>query len=551
MRMSPETSEPYPAAEIDDERRLRLEAERRADEERSAAETLDRIARALNAHLDLDTIVQRVTDEATALAGAQFGAFFYNVLNDAGGSYTLYTLSGVPREAFAKFPMPRNTAIFAPTFNGEGIVRLDDVTQDPRYGKNAPYSGMPPGHLPVRSYLAVPVVARSGEVLGGLFFGHERPAVFDARVERLVGGVAAHTAIAIENARLFGQARRQEALERRRARHASLAGEVGAALTRERTLESVLQRTCESIVRHLDAAFARVWVADDAREVLLLRASAGLYTHLNGGHARVRVGELKIGRIAQERHPHLTNDVLHDPRVGDREWAQREGLVAFAGYPLVVGDDLVGVIALFARAPLEDDVIGALAAVSDSLAVAVERDHAERARQASEQQLRLLVDGLPELAWTARPDGFIDFYNARWYEYTGTTFEQMQGWGWRTVHDPALLESVTERWTHSLATGEPFEMEFPLRGRDGAFRWFLTRVRPLRDPGGRIVRWFGMNTDIHEQREARKRTEALLAEVAQQARSMEEAITSMRSAQETAERRASELEAELAKVRDR
>ena len=120
--------------------------------------------------------------------------------------------------------------------------------------------------------------------------------------------------------------------------------------------------------------------------------------------------------------------------------------------------------------------------------------------EASERQFRELVENLPELAWTARPDGFIDYYNRRWYDYTGTTFESMQGWGWTTVHDPAQLDVVIARWRESIDTGEPFEMEFPLRGADGIFQWFLTRVRPLRDANGRIVRWFGSNTNIDERR---------------------------------------------------
>jgi signal transduction histidine kinase len=122
----------------------------------------------------------------------------------------------VPREAFSKFPMPRNTAVFAPTFNGEGIVRSDDILKDPRYGKNDPHYGMPKGHLPVRSYLAAPVVSRSGEVLGGLFFGHPEPGKFTDRSERLIAGIAAQAAITIDNARLF-QAAEREVAERRRA----------------------------------------------------------------------------------------------------------------------------------------------------------------------------------------------------------------------------------------------------------------------------------------------------------------------------------------------
>lgn len=191
---------------IDVSERKRLEM--RLREETRTLETIHDIGRRLSAELDLEKIVQAATDAATQLTGAQFGAFFYNVVTPAGESYMLNTISGVPREAFSRFPMPRNTAVFAPTFAGEATVRLDDVTKDPRYGQNAPYHGMPPGHLPVVSYLAVPAVSRSGEVLGGLFFGHEQPGVFTERHERLVKGLTAQAAIAIDNARLF-QAERE------------------------------------------------------------------------------------------------------------------------------------------------------------------------------------------------------------------------------------------------------------------------------------------------------------------------------------------------------
>ena len=127
---------------------------------------------AVAAELDLERAVQVVTDAATELSGAQFGAFFYNVVDERGGRYMLYTLSGVPREAFSRFPMPRNTALFGATFRGSGIVRSRRRHQDSALRQERPHYGMPKGHLPVRSYLAVPVISRSGEVLGGLFFGH-------------------------------------------------------------------------------------------------------------------------------------------------------------------------------------------------------------------------------------------------------------------------------------------------------------------------------------------------------------------------------------------
>jgi PAS domain S-box-containing protein len=185
------------------ELRLAEEAARRHAE---TLGTVNELGRLISAELDQQTVVQAVTDAATSLTGAQFGAFFYNVVDERGGSYMLYALSGVPRAAFSKFPMPRNTAVFAPTFAGEAVIRVDDITKDPRYGQSAPYHGMPEGHLPVRSYLAVPVVSRSAEVIGGIFLGHAQAGVFDERAETLTKGLAAQAAVAVDNARLFGKA---------------------------------------------------------------------------------------------------------------------------------------------------------------------------------------------------------------------------------------------------------------------------------------------------------------------------------------------------------
>ncbi|MEO8909691.1 MAG: GAF domain-containing sensor histidine kinase, partial [Gemmatimonadaceae bacterium] len=189
-------------------------ARRRAEEERDRARAeaeaarselaaLNEIGIALASQLDVQSIVQTVTDSATKLTAAQFGAFFYNVVDKQGEKLMLYTLSGAPREAFENFGHPRPTPIFAPTFYGTAIVRSDDITKDERYGQWDPHHGMPPGHLPVRSYLAVPVISRSGDVIGGLLFGHSGVGVFDARAERLASGIAGWGAIAIDNARLY------------------------------------------------------------------------------------------------------------------------------------------------------------------------------------------------------------------------------------------------------------------------------------------------------------------------------------------------------------
>ncbi|HEV2913870.1 MAG TPA: ATP-binding protein, partial [Pyrinomonadaceae bacterium] len=364
-------------------------------------------------------------------------------------------------------------------------------------GKNSPYYGMPEGHLPVTSYLAVPVISRSGEVIGGLFFGHPEPGVFTERAAHIVEGLASQAAIAMDNARLFEAARRERAklqsaqqrysnilesiadgfmaldhewrltymnrqaepllqrtreeligrriwdefpvaastafythyeravaeqvpvvfeefypplnvwfevraypsqeglsvyfhdiTERRRsaeallerARLAELNADMSLALTGADNLKDMLRRCAEAVVEHLDAAFARIWTLNKKEGVLELQASAGMYTHLDGPHGRVPLGKFKIGRIAEARQPHLTNEVLSDPEINDPEWARRERMVAFAGYPLVVEDQLIGVMAMFARKPLTPATLQAMASASNAVALGIERKRVEEER---------------------------------------------------------------------------------------------------------------------------------------------------------------------------
>jgi signal transduction histidine kinase/ActR/RegA family two-component response regulator/PAS domain-containing protein len=186
----------------------RIRAEEALREETRMLELLNRAGSVLASTLDIDTLLQAVTDAATELTGAEFGSFFYNGKDANGDAYLLYTLSGAPREAFAHLGHPRPTAIFGPTFKGGAPIRSDDITKDPRYGSMGPHHGMPKGHLPVRSYLAASVSSRSGEVLGGLFFGHSKTHMFDERTEQLISGFVAQAAVAIDNARLYELAQR-------------------------------------------------------------------------------------------------------------------------------------------------------------------------------------------------------------------------------------------------------------------------------------------------------------------------------------------------------
>jgi len=279
---------------------------------------------------------------------------------------------------------------------------------------------------------AIPVVllsARSGEefTVEGLQAGADDYLVKPFSARELLARVRTH----IELARL--RVRVEETL-RQRTRQAELAAEIGAALTSDAPWLGQLQRCAEALVRSLDAAFARIWTLDEATEMLMLRASAGLYTHLDGPHSRVPLGALKIGRIAAERRPHLTNSVVGDPLVGDQDWARREGMVAFAGYPLVVGGRLIGVMALFARHELADATLDTLGAVADEIALGIVRAWAdeERARlliqeraargetEAARQRLHDLFMQAPAIiAVTRGPDHVIDLVNPPYLQLVG------------------------------------------------------------------------------------------------------------------------------------
>ena len=203
----------------------RIRVENALREETQTLELINETGAVLGSTLELDKLLQTITDAATKISGAQFGAFFYNVTDENGDAFLLYALSGAPREAFEKFGHPRATPLFGPTFRGEKPIRLADVLEDPRYGQWDPHHGMPPGHLPVRSFLAVPVIARTGEVIGGLFFGHSETNVFSERAERIIVGVASQAAVAIDNSRLYEAVRsaadeREELLNAERAARA-------------------------------------------------------------------------------------------------------------------------------------------------------------------------------------------------------------------------------------------------------------------------------------------------------------------------------------------
>ena len=263
----------------------RLEA--RVAEVRDEARTLELLNRtcvAVAGELDLERLVQAVTDAGVELSQAQFGAFFYNVIREDGETYTLCAFSGTPNEAFASFPMPRNTAVFEATFRGHGAVRSHDILADPRYGQNPPYYGMPKDRLPMRSYLAVPVVSRSGEMLGGLFFGHSQPGVFTERAERIATGLAAQAAVAIDNARLYQISQREVAARKQAEQELQLLNETLEERVAQRAQQLAASTTkLEETERHF-----RLLVEAVTDYAIFMLDPAGNIVNWNAGAERIK-----------------------------------------------------------------------------------------------------------------------------------------------------------------------------------------------------------------------------------------------------------------------
>jgi PAS domain S-box-containing protein len=236
---------------------------------------------------------------------------------------------------------------------------------------------------------------------------------------------------------------RAEELLKDRVRMSTLNAEVAVALNAGTELQTMLQHCVELVVRHLDVAFARVWILNEATQTLELQASAGCYTHLDGSHSRVRLGQFKIGLIAQEKNPHLTNSVQTDPRVSDKEWAMRERMISFAGYPLLLEDRALGVLALFARRPLADDVLKALGSVADSLALGIERKRAQTALAESEARFSVAFQSSPVIIGILRmSDGKFVLVNDALVNWLGCSRNEALG---QSCADLGMWENLADR----------------------------------------------------------------------------------------------------------
>ena len=211
-------------------------------------------------------------------------------------------------------------------------------------------------------------------------------------------------------------------------------------------------------------------------------------------------------RLMRAGEPYVVRDAGTDPRITTEERASYEltAIRAVICVPILKQGRFVAAMAVHTLTPRawEAQEVALVQRVASRCWESIERTRVTQELRESEHLFRALANSIANLAWMARPDGWIYWYNQQWYDSTGTTPVDMEGWGWEQVHDPAALPAVKDRWQHSIATGTPFEMVFPLRGADGTFRRFLTRVNPVRDSRGQVVHWFGTNTDVENERRA-------------------------------------------------
>ncbi|TAF05718.1 MAG: PAS domain S-box protein [Nostocales cyanobacterium] len=282
-----------------------------------------------------------------------------------------------------------------------------------------------------------------------------------------------------------------------RVKLADFRSEVDTILTQSETLATMMLGCTDALVKHLDAAFARIWILNQEEQVLELQVSSGIYTHTNGSHSRVEIGRLKIGLIAAEGQPHFTNFVQDDLHLNDKEWAKREGMVAFAGYPLIVEGEIIGVIALFSRQPLTESTFSALGIAANEIAIGIKRKQTEAALRESEERFRNLVEASSDWVWEADENAVYTYVSPQIREILGyepqkvlgkTPFELMP------AEDAEYLMNICRQFAKQ---GQSFKcLENTYVHQDGHLVILEANGVPIVDVEGRFCGYRGMSRDI-------------------------------------------------------
>jgi PAS domain S-box-containing protein len=417
-------------------------------------------SQAITSEIELQKVVQKVTDIGTELAGAQFGAFFYNVINQNGESFVLYTISGVPREAFSKFPMPRNTKIFEPTFMATGTVRYNDVTTEHHFGKNPPYHGMPKGHLPVKSYLAVPVVSPfTKEAIGGLFFGHSEAGVFTEDSERLLEGIASQAAIAITNARLFEEKSYNELkLREQREQYKSIFNAVS---------DSAIIYDEDGTIVEANPTASQLY-GYDHDELLGMNASNFFLTPEDF-------------------------TALKEIALSGREYSGVHKRRRKDGSPIEV--EFKGVRFLFRDKP------HVLSVSRDVTA----RNQSAEALQTSEALANVITSVSPVALWMTNSEGQALYFNQTWYDWVGGTVDSQLGTGWINYISQAERNETDQAFKNAFRDRKQFIAEFRIVRKNGEVRWCLSQGSPYYNQDGKFAGYAGSISDTTERKSAEQK----------------------------------------------
>ncbi len=588
----------------------RERAEKALGDETRLLQTVNRINKSLAAKLDLDQLAQELTDAAREMLGAQFGAFIYHLINETGEPRTLYALSGAAPKTFEALPVTGDGSLFDRTFQGEGVIRINDLAAEAAGGMPVPFPALPDSHVPLRSYLAAPVVLRSGEVLGGLFFGHAHAGAFSERTERVIQGIADQAAIAVDNARLY-QAAREEITSRKateealresqeRLRLAFAAGRMGtwtrefaggvdrvywsAELediygfqpgeflgTESAFMQQVLPEDRHSVQeavrtaienqsdyevefrflprgggvrwmigrgrayydgagRPLRLAGVGIDVTERKRVEEALRESeeqyrasfelagvgkaqfetgTGRFRRVNRklcdivGYGETELLELSYFQIIHPEDRAAVWRVYHEMLSGSRpaftsenRYLRKDGAIAWVDSTVTVVRDSQG------------NPLSAISVFQDVTG----RKRAEEALRESEARFRQLANAMPQMVWTADAQGRIEYFNERWFEYTGLPDQPRSIAEWHSRLHPGEADNYLEAYREKMESIEFFEWECRLRRWDGHYAWHLARAIPIVDVTGQVIRWIGTYTEIEDQ----KQTEKALQEAKEQ-----------------------------------
>jgi PAS domain S-box-containing protein len=321
-------------------------------------------------------------------------------------------------------------------------------------------------------------------------------------------------------------------------RRLALRSDIGLALSQETELSAMLFRCTQALVDHLDIAFAQIWTLNSQDNLLELQASAGLYTHTDGTHAQVLVGDSIIGHIASQRQPYLSNDIANDPNISDPEWARWEGIVSFAGYPLIVEADLVGVMALFSRHPFHQTTLDTLASVTHEIAVGIERQQLAQALQDSQRWLKAINEANPNIIyvhdWVERRNVYT---NREIHTILGYTPAEIQDMGNQVLSMLIHPDDLDIVWDHQhrikyAQIGDVFELEYRMRHKNGEWRWLFAQETVFKqNADGTTRQTLGAAIDISDRKQIELALRQSETRERQKSQALQEALKQLKRTQ--------------------